>query len=104
MSSVGPILCRHLQLILMMVRRALWLMLAQGLCKAKLSNQSISTSRKNGHTSILCHSTRAFWEAGPQCWDMLMGSKLLQQGVLVPLCRALSCCPCSQQACHGGAE
>lgn len=59
-SSVCPVLCRHLQLILMMMRRALWLMLAQGLCKAKLSNQSISTSSKNGHTSLLCHSTRAF--------------------------------------------
>uniref|UniRef100_A0A8C3UG22 Calcium/calmodulin dependent protein kinase kinase 1 n=1 Tax=Catharus ustulatus TaxID=91951 RepID=A0A8C3UG22_CATUS len=35
-------------------------MLAQGLCKAKLSNQSISTSSKNGLTSLLCHSTRAF--------------------------------------------
>lgn len=71
---------------------------------AKLSNQSITTSRKNRHTSILCPAPRAFWEPVPQCWDMEMENILPQQGVLVSLCRALSCCPSSPQACHGGAQ
>lgn len=71
---------------------------------AKLSNQSITTSRRNEHTSILCHSTQSLSGAWPSVLGRGDGEQTPPARGVPALVQGTEWLSLSPQACHGGAQ